>query len=369
MKVLVPGICDGCGTSTMLLPLHGEKGGPLRCPLCVGKWNAEHTRRRKWGRIVIKAMKMFEKEGGRWSDFDKLKMAATGFFPVPGYEDTIGAEVGDITSELLDDVLQLTHPDRHPPERRELAHRVTQELLALRPFVFPAQKPKSKPNPFTPPPRDGSVNPSQEDLKQPSRAYPCELCADTTPYFYCDSCKAEWTKREEEKSNREREKQRKWYRGRRQRLKDYRPLHCVTCGKKIEANRRDAKFCSSACRQKHHRQKDVTAPSKLTAKLETAVTLKRRKVWKLQERNGHLWCGDIQVTTGGGPGKYPHGSIGWYRGDWRANGSALWRLGVRKNYWEPIHRCSDCEGWILGHPNTLRCDECKALRLPVTRAA
>ena len=23
-------------------PLHGEKGGQLRYPLCVGKWNAEH---------------------------------------------------------------------------------------------------------------------------------------------------------------------------------------------------------------------------------------------------------------------------------------------------------------------------------------
>jgi hypothetical protein len=149
--------------------------------------------------------------------------------------------------------------------------------------------------------------------------------------------------------------------GTRQRLKHYRPLHCVTCGKKIEANRRDAKFCSPACRQKHHRQKDVTAPSSLPGKLETAVTLKRRKVWKLEERDGHLWFGDIQVTRGGGPGTYRHGTIGWRRGDWRVNGSALYRLGIQKDYWEPFHRCSDCEGWILGHPNTLRCDECKTL--------
>jgi hypothetical protein len=36
----------------------------------------------------------------------------------------------------------------HPPERQELAERVAKELLALKPFVFPAPKPK---------PRDGSA--------------------------------------------------------------------------------------------------------------------------------------------------------------------------------------------------------------------
>ena len=50
----------------------------------------------------------------------------------------------ELTSELLADALRLTHPDCHPPERQELAHRVTQGLLALQPFVFPASKPKLK---------------------------------------------------------------------------------------------------------------------------------------------------------------------------------------------------------------------------------
>src|SRR5262245_40713402 len=45
--------CEDCGEYTVLLPLHGGKGGPLRCPLCIGKWNAEHGRKRRLGRIVI----------------------------------------------------------------------------------------------------------------------------------------------------------------------------------------------------------------------------------------------------------------------------------------------------------------------------
>ena len=207
---LTSGVCEGCGDRSLLIPLHGPKGGPLRCPLCVGKWNAEHTRRRKWGRIIIKAMKMYKKEGGSWSDFDKLKRAAMlgGLLNAPeitlgyGSADTIGAEVPDVTSELLADTLKLTHPDRQPAERKQLAQRVTQELLALQPFVFPAAKPEPAPAP-----RDTSFKASPQPLKQPSRtAFPCELCADTVPGHYCDACRAEWGKaRERERQSRARE--------------------------------------------------------------------------------------------------------------------------------------------------------------------
>jgi hypothetical protein len=31
------------------------------------------------------------------------------------------------------------------------------------------------------------------------------------------------------------------------------PTTCQECGKNLEGKREDAKFCSSACRQKHHR--------------------------------------------------------------------------------------------------------------------
>jgi len=70
-------ICESCGEHSFLIPLHGGKGGPLRCPLCVGKWNAEHGRRRRTGRIVIRAMKAFFDAGGKYDDIDKLKTSAT----------------------------------------------------------------------------------------------------------------------------------------------------------------------------------------------------------------------------------------------------------------------------------------------------
>ena len=58
-------LCEGCGEGSFLIPLHGGKGGPPRRPLCVGKWNAEHGRRRRTGRIVIRAIKAFmETPGG-----------------------------------------------------------------------------------------------------------------------------------------------------------------------------------------------------------------------------------------------------------------------------------------------------------------
>ncbi len=140
--------CSRCGEHTYVTPLHGDKGGPLFCPLCAGAWHAEHTKRRKWGRIIVKAMEAYGREGGKWTDFDKLKLAAAGYDILHLEADTLGAEIGDITTELLDDTIKLTHPDRHPPEHRELAQRVTSELLALRPFVFPAPKPEPAPKPM-----------------------------------------------------------------------------------------------------------------------------------------------------------------------------------------------------------------------------
>lgn len=237
-------VCGGCGETSWLIPLHGEKGGPLRCYVCAGEWNAKYTRRRKWGRIIIKAMKMFEKEGGSWSSFDKMKIASFGFH-IPGYEDTIGAEVGDLTIELLGEVLQLVHPDRHPPEREDLARRVTQELTALRPFLFPA------PNPV--PPKVTAAQPSlmkppAHPLREP-KTYPCELCAESVPYFYCYSCRAEWDKRQAAERAQENAK----VRARRARQRQLWRSTCSTCGQTFKPKRRDAGSCSAACRQRAHR--------------------------------------------------------------------------------------------------------------------
>jgi hypothetical protein len=209
--------CDGCGQVSVLLPLHGGKGGPLRCPLCVGAWNAEHGRKRRTGRIVIRAIKAFQDAGGTDRDIDKLKFSDFsynnfGLDPL-GYMTGIAqmdeADI-DLTSELLADVLQLTHPDHHPPERQQLAHSVTQRLLALQPFVFPAPEPK--PSDSKPSTRERARKPEPEPEPEPEPfRYPCPDCADTTPYFYCDACKAEWEKREHEEDEARRAKQRAWY--------------------------------------------------------------------------------------------------------------------------------------------------------------
>lgn len=47
----------------------------------------------------------------------------------------------ELTSELLEAAVTLTHPDRHAPERAGKAGRVTAGLLALRPYVRPAEIP------------------------------------------------------------------------------------------------------------------------------------------------------------------------------------------------------------------------------------
>ncbi len=235
-------------------PLHDDKGGPLFYLFCAGAWHAEHSRRRKWGRIIIKAMKMYEKEGGAWADFDKMKLAVAGW-DVGGFEaDTIGAEISDITAELLASTIELTHPDRHPSERREIATRVTQELLALKPFVFPAPKPKPV---STPKSSNGSLKSPRVTTKEPLWCtYPCELCHDTVPYYYCDPCKAEWRKRRREERESDNAKQRQQYARRRQRALYQRgPTICRGCSTEFKARRKDAVYCSAACRQRAHRQR------------------------------------------------------------------------------------------------------------------
>ena len=258
--------CTKCGEHTYVGPLHGDKGGPPFCPICAGYWHAEHTRRRRWGRIIIKAMKFYEREGGRWCDFDKLKLAASGVcedwgIDLLGYGiDTIGTEVGDITSELLADTIQLTHPDKHPVERRDLAKRVTQELLALKPFVFPA--PKAKP-PATPMPRDGNIKNARATLLKPSQpqAYPCSECADTVPYYYCSACRAEHDKRRREERERDNAKQREQYARRQQMRRWVRPpTVCAACETEFKAKRKGTKYCSQACRQQAYRRRGQRQP-------------------------------------------------------------------------------------------------------------
>jgi hypothetical protein len=176
------GRCDGCGESTALFPLHGEKGGPPRCVLCLGKWHAEHGRRRNRGRVVIRAIKGYLAAGGEWTDVNKLNICALGadiggVFDIDplGYMAGVAKtadEIIELTSELLADALVLVHPDKHPPERQELAHRVMTQLLALKPFVFPALEPKS-PLPRSSQPAPRPANPPKQAQRNAKPAYPC----------------------------------------------------------------------------------------------------------------------------------------------------------------------------------------------------
>jgi hypothetical protein len=199
--------CAICGKRDYVRPLHGDAGGPMCCLLCIGKWHAEHGRRRRLGRIVIRAMVAFLAGGGKLDDLNKLMLSAIvgdiGLLDLDplGYmagTARMNGETVDLTSELLADTLKLTHPDHHPSERCELAERVTKGLLALQPFVFPtppppklvSEEPESRP-PW-PDNRDGHRSGDVGDAAR----FPCAACADTVPLYYCTPCRTEWEKRQ-----------------------------------------------------------------------------------------------------------------------------------------------------------------------------
>lgn len=259
--------CSKCGRGGVLVvPLHGERGGPSWCLDCGMAWHAEHTRRRKAGRLVSKAISLYLREGGTGSAVSKLARYAgldsgLSFIAreLSGIEpDTIGAELGDFSTELVDDILQLVHPDKHPEERRALAHRVTQAVLALRPFTFPAPVPKPEAPPETP--VTDPVRESWRGLKdaleehRTKEPYPCEACLGHTPYFYCRACRAIWDERQAAKHAEENAKQRRRYQ-RRKELRSWEQAErvCAVCGAAMAAGRKDRRTCSATCRQRAQR--------------------------------------------------------------------------------------------------------------------
>ena len=60
-------------------------------------------------------------------------------------------------------------------------------------------------------------------------------------------------KRQVKEAERERAKQREWYRARRERLR--RSVTCSGCKAKFKQRRSDQRFCSAACRQRAHRKR------------------------------------------------------------------------------------------------------------------
>ena len=227
------GRCPQCERPNQTVgPFHGERGGPMFCLQCGMAWHGKHGRKRKFGRVVIKAMRAFSDAGGRWDEIDKLKLRALApdlgglseLLGLLGGPDTIGRDIGDITSELLRDTLRLTHPDHHPTERYELATRVTRELRALEPYVFPAPKPRPVPTVKPASSRGPERPPAKPTTTADKPAYPCETCEDVRPHYYCTACRAEDERRCETERELERQKQRAWYRTRQERKRARRRL-------------------------------------------------------------------------------------------------------------------------------------------------
>jgi hypothetical protein len=258
--------CAICDKHDYLVPLHGDSGGPLCCILCVGDWHGKHGRRRRLGRIVIRAMNAYLQGGGSWCDIDKLKLSAisgggdlfAGVDPLGYLADTANTtnEIVELTSELLADAIRLAHPDQHPPERQELAHRVSKGLLALQPFVFPAPQPKL---PAAAPEMRNEYLAGLDRPCQKAVTFPCKECADSAPYWYCTPCRAEYDKLHRIELDRASARRRE-LRAQRRAAK---AALCATCGTKFQGKREDARFCSDTCRQRAHR-KHVTDKRKIT---------------------------------------------------------------------------------------------------------
>src|SRR5262245_24086865 len=82
--------CKKCGRKRLLCSPHSEKGGPLFCLGCGMEWHAAYSRKRKIGRIVVKALKAFLDAGGSILVIERLRLRAQGLdFFGDGWEDTI----------------------------------------------------------------------------------------------------------------------------------------------------------------------------------------------------------------------------------------------------------------------------------------
>lgn len=53
MTELQHGYCPKCEKHSLLIHLHGEKGGPLLCCVCAGRWQGEHGRLPPGARAAI----------------------------------------------------------------------------------------------------------------------------------------------------------------------------------------------------------------------------------------------------------------------------------------------------------------------------
>jgi hypothetical protein len=247
------GHCVKCGGGQKLVgPLHIDKGGPIFCLPCGTEWHAEQARSRNRGQMQKRFMDM-------------------------AFGRTAYAGSHELTLDLIEEAVRLTHPDKHPPERAEQAARVTAELLALKPWVLPKPPlPPSNTSANSPPvDRQTSVTPRPESATRSRRleelmkaVRPCEICRETVPDYYCDACKDWYEARQREKrerDNKRRELANELQRARRAWRRQLRPPgRCAVCGTAFKGKRKDAQYCSAACRQRAHRSCHATRDSRVS---------------------------------------------------------------------------------------------------------
>jgi hypothetical protein len=79
---------------------------------------------------------------------------------------------------------------------------------------------------------------------------PDTCCARKVPANYCPKCLAEWERRDRIELDRARDRRRVL----RAERKAAHFAICAACGEKFKGKRKDAKFCSDACRQWTYRR-------------------------------------------------------------------------------------------------------------------
>ena len=234
--------CINCGTGQLVSRLHRERGGPMVCSKCRDGILLEISRERTAQEAIFSAF---------------------GLNPLEVLGVSGGSAEPQLSLELLDDILSLVHPDKHPSERAPLAHRVTNELLAHKAVVEvlalgPSDRSRGASANFGFPVtgKQRIAGRTGNDAFQRShRFHPCDDCRHMVPRFYCDDCRGQWERERRAK----REKENATARQRRARKRLLWRATCAQCGRDFIPKRRDTSYCSAACRQKAHRERTAGA--------------------------------------------------------------------------------------------------------------